>query len=528
MVSLDSYSTPIDWQEEADVVVVGFGGAGAVTAITAKDAGAEVIILEKQSPQKHTPNTLMSGGGLHAANNIREAAKYFKAVAFGIGLPDGCGDPPHIYPQYPEQFVDELAQSWAEGVIGTGKFLKSLGNISIKETIPSLGFPSFPGVQSYGKVSVEGGGIALFRFLAKAVEKRGIKVFWEHPGKRLIFNERREVIGVIAEQGSKIKNVKARKAVVLATGGFACDEKLKRAFLPGWGWTFIGNPGNTGDGLRMAMEAGVALTHMFHCSARVTAGGIIADEIGTGFNCRIGEPGRILVDNYGKRYSNELLTSRDPDRYHFYKQVIVYDTSRLEYPRIPSWLIFDEEVRQKGPVVLTFYGAHAVGIYRWSQDNRAEIERGWILKGDCIEELAEKIAAQRDNNGRMKAEILTGTISRYNKFCKDGIDLDFGRPEESLGPIATPPYYAIGEYPGGPNTEGGLIKNARSQVIDIFGRPVSRLYAAGEIASAWSFLYQAGGNLTECIICGRAAGINATLEKPWVQDKNDGFKTQTT
>lgn len=505
----------VDWHEEADVVVVGFGGAGAVTAITAKDAGAEVIILEKQSPQKHTPNTMMSGGGLHVANNIQEAAKYFKAVAFGIGLPDDCGDPPHVYPQYPEQFVDELTQSWAEGVTETGKFLKSLGKVSIKETIPSPAFPSFPGAQSYGRISVEGEGIALFRLLAKAVEERGIKVLWEHPGKTLVFNARREVIGVTSQRGNKITNVKARKAVVLATGGFACDEELKRAFLPGWGWTFIGNPGNTGDGLRMAMEAGAALTHMFHCAARVTAGGIIADEIGTGFNCRVGEPGRILVDNYGKRYSNELLASRDPDRYHFYQQVIVYDTSRFEYPRIPSWFIFDEPVRQKGPVVLTFYGAHAVGIYRWSQDNSAEIERGWILKGNSIEELAKKIAAHRDNRGRMKAATLTKTISRFNKFCRDGIDLDFGRPKEFLGPLVTPPYYAIAEYPGGPNTEGGLVKNAKSQVIDILGKPVSRLYAVGEVASAWNFLYQAGGNLAECIICGRAAGKNAALEKPW-------------
>lgn len=84
-----------------------------------------------------------------------------------------------------------------------------------------------------------------------------------------------------------------------------------------------------------------------------------------------------------------------------------------------------------------------------------------------------------------------------------------------LGLLATPPYYAIAEYPGGPNTEGGLVKNARSQVVDVFGKPIPRLYAAGEIASAWSFLYQAGDNLAECVICGRAAGKNAAMERPW-------------
>lgn len=78
---LRTYTQVVDWQEEADVVVVGFGGAGAVAAISAKDAGADVIILEKQSALKHTPSTMMSGGGLHVANEIKDAAKYYKAIA---------------------------------------------------------------------------------------------------------------------------------------------------------------------------------------------------------------------------------------------------------------------------------------------------------------------------------------------------------------------------------------------------------------------------------------------------------------
>jgi 3-oxosteroid 1-dehydrogenase len=507
--------SPVKWEVETDVLVVGFGGAGAVAAVTARDAGADVLIMEKQSQSKHTPNTKMSAGGFHIANDSREAGKYYRAVAFGIGLPRGLGDPPHVYPQYPPQYVDEIVQDWSEGIVETASYLRSLGNINLKETIPSPAFTDLPGAQSYGTVSVEGGGNGLFEHLARAVEKRGIKVLWERPGKRLIFNEMREVIGVRTVANCREINIKARKAVILATGGFACDEELKKAFLPGWGWTFIGNPGNTGDGLRMAMEAGASLSQMYHSAARVTAGGKIARDIGTGFTCRTGEPGRILVDNYGRRYCNEIVTSRDPDRYSFYKQVIIFDTSRQEYPRIPSWLIFDENVRKRGPIILTFYGAHSVGIYKWSQDNSAEIERGWIIKGQSIAELAEKIAADRDSNGRMKAETLFNSVDRFNKFCREGADLDFGRPKESMGELSRPPYYAIPEYPGGPNTEGGLTKNGRSQVISIFGDPIPRLYAAGEIASAWNFLYQAGGNLAECIICGRAAGKNAAAEDPW-------------
>jgi succinate dehydrogenase/fumarate reductase flavoprotein subunit len=399
--------------------------------------------------------------------------------------------------------------------VKTGDFLRSLGDVRLQYNIPNPAFPKFPGSQDYGTLSVEGRGIALFDHLRQAVNDRGIKVLWERPARKLIVNSQGEVVGVVAQHDEKYITVKARKAVVLSTGGFACDEELKKAFLPGWGWAFIGNPGNTGDGLRMAMGVGAALGHMYQAAARVTAGGVIVDEIGTGFNCRIGEPGRILVDNYGKRYTNELLSARDPERYYFYKQVVKYDTSKLEYTRIPSWLIFDEQVRQKGPIVLTFYGAHAVGIYKWSDDNSAEIERGWIIKGDTVEELARKIAKQSDNKDRMDAATLANTIARFNEFCSTGEDSDFQRSRESLGALKTPPYYAIAEYPGGPNTEGGPIKNAKCQVIDVFGKPIPRLYAAGEVASAWSFLYQAGGNIAECIIDGHAAGQNAAQETPW-------------
>ncbi|MFH1651713.1 MAG: FAD-dependent oxidoreductase [Chloroflexota bacterium] len=503
------------WGDEADVVVVGFGGAGAVTAIKAHDAGAEVLILEKQSPERHTPSTMMCAGGSQVADDPAAAAAYFQAVAFGIGLPEGYGDPPHVYPTYPGEYAAEITRAWSEGITGTGEFLKSLGEVEIQQKIPSVSFPGFPGVEHCGTLEVVGGGVALYALLEKAVKERGIRVFWETPGERLITDSRGQVTGVAAQQGGRTVRIKARRAVVLTTGGFQCDEELKAAFLPGWGWSFMGNPGNTGDGLRMAMGVGAALGHMHHCAARLIAGGDIVKDIGTGFMCPIDSPGRLLVDNYGKRYCNEYLMAQDPVRYHFYKKVVIYDTEKFEFPRIPSWFIFDEQVRQKGPVVYTFYGAHNVGIHRWSGDNRAEMERGWILQGATIEELAQRIAEHRDNKARMSAETLAATIARFNGFTDGGKDEDYDRPAKSLGALRTPPYYAIAEYPGGPNTEGGPIKNARSQVISIFGQPIPRLYAAGEIASAWSFLYQVGGNIAECIISGQAAGKNAAAESPW-------------
>ena len=165
--------------------------------------------------------------------------------------------------------------------------------------------------------------------------------------------------------------------------------------------------------------------------------------------------------------------------------------------------------------IIPFYGAHATGLYKWSKSNRTEIEKGWILQGDTIEELALKIARQLENHERMDAANLRETITKWNKYCEVGEDADFERAITTLGPIDTPPYYATVMYPGGPNTEGGPIRNAKSQIISILGNPIRRLYGAGEMGSVFSVTYEAGGNIAECIIFGRIAGKNAAAETPW-------------
>jgi succinate dehydrogenase/fumarate reductase flavoprotein subunit len=84
-----------------------------------------------------------------------------------------------------------------------------------------------------------------------------------------------------------------------------------------------------------------------------------------------------------------------------------------------------------------------------------------------------------------------------------------------MGPIDKPPFYALPLYAGGPNTKGGIAANAKREVLNWEGKPIPRLFTAGEISSALKFVYQGGGNLTECIVFGRIAGRNAAALKPW-------------
>ena len=152
--------------------------------------------------------------------------------------------------------------------------------------------------------------------------------------------------------------------------------------------------------------------------------------------------------------------------------------------------------------------------YIWSSDNQKEIDRGWIMRANNIEELAKTIHADLDNGGMMSPASLKTTIKRYNKHCRSGEDLDFKKQKKWLRPIEDGPFYSVKLWPGGPNTQGGPKRNASGQILRVDGRPIPRLYSAGELGSFWGMLYQAGGNIADCIAFGRIAGANAAAEKP--------------
>jgi len=134
-----------------------------------------------------------------------------------------------------------------------------------------------------------------------------------------------------------------------------------------------------------------------------------------------------------------------------------------------------------------------------------EIEKGWILKGKMATELASKIS--------VNPQILEETISRYNQYCRAGKDKDFDRPKEDLRPLELP-LYAIQLWPALINTQGGPRRDKESRVLDPEGKPIPRLYAAGELGSIWGYLYQGACNIGEALVFGRIAGRNAAAEKP--------------
>jgi succinate dehydrogenase/fumarate reductase flavoprotein subunit len=278
---------------------------------------------------------------------------------------------------------------------------------------------------------------------------------------------------------------------------------------------FAGGTGNTGDGIRMAQEAGADLWHMNCVSARLCAKfpdfpmAFFIDFSGGGWSQRSmveerekAAAGFVFVDKYGRRYMSE-----DMKPHAAAYELGWFDSHRLEYPRVPSYHIFDRRRIENGPLGQLSSGPSGPHqLYRWSRDNGDELAKGWIIRGETVAELARHV--------EMPPENLESTVGRWNQYCQRGVDPDFGRDPLELVPLDSPPFFAIKLLPGGSNTQGGPRRNSRAQVVTPFGEPIPGLYAAGECGSVFGMLYPAGGgNLAECIAFGRIAAENAIKER---------------
>lgn len=525
---------PKKWDLEADVVVLGFGGAGATTAIVAAQNGASVVVLEKNPEDAHISNTRMSGGIFHCPfkdGDPKALKAYAKAMFSGENIPwKEEGEIP--------EYSDGLAQLWADLSPSNLEFMQSLDPEFIGGSQPGFdkaSFPDFPGakdsrynayratytkrMKNFNQVSYKqpkaetSSGEAFWLCLAEGVKKQGdkIRVVWEAPANELLKNAKGEIVGAVAQHKGKKLFVRARKAVVLCTGGYEYSPAMRSAFLEGPGkngWAFYGTTSNTGDGIAMGMAVGAGLQKVGKSAARVivptqvTFNGLRLGSI----TPSVGSPNSFVVDNFGKRYEAETKVTDNPSRYFFYKAAVQFDITSLSYPRTPSWMIFDETLRASKPLVGLGISVVSYGLVDWDKDNLKAIESGLILKADTIEELAEKIRNHPENKSRMVPENLVETVKRFNQFCDDKKDADFGRRAATLGKVEKGPFYAMPLVAGGPNTKGGLLANADRQVLTWEGEPIPHLYCVGEIASALKFVYQGGGNLTECLVYGRHCG----------------------
>lgn len=500
----DNVASDENWDKEVDICIVGYGLAGAAAAVEAHDIDkdAEILILEKMPVEAAGGNSIASGQTfiLPQKEDIETFKDYMRA----------CNEPNPIPEDYLNWWCEEMANQigwiaktmeevdYEVGYVGGGPL--TWGNLVVE--FADLPGSDFKGTSAHIREkdgpSFENGGI--WRGFAKVVENRKLEVLYSTPATELVQDpETKEVLGVICETetGEKMK-IKANKGVIMACGGFENDLEMQRNFHGMDEVYTAGTPGNTGDGIKMLQLAGAKLWHM---NNQTQSGGfwlgVKTPEFESTFiRQMVFKTGSWLeIDANGERFYDEAK--------HYHGQHMKYKEHGryVDLPHhraLPVDLIFDETTRL-GDTIITPWLSWPITTegYQWSADNQKEIDAGWIIKADTIEELAEK--TNRD------PEKLKATIDRYNSMVEKGEDTDFGRAPENMTKIETAPFYAVELTPTLVGTTGGAKRDINSRVLDWNDEPIPNLYSAGELGSYVSNLYQNGVFLSEAILSGRAA-----------------------
>lgn len=484
------------WDMEADIVILGMGCAGCGAAIEAAEEDADVLILEKMTQELAGGNSTIFGGNITPLT-----AEGLMASSMGT-------------------MPKEKADAWAPYHAETLKFMKDLG-------VP------------YNGTNVEGGAVEFYRIFIEAVKDyKNVRVEYEVAAKSLIQDSKtKEVHGVIAVKGGQELRVKAKKAVIVATGGFEANQTmLQSLYLPSVPLPTVGSPANIGEGIEMCAQIGAKIDDVAQCleyyefafrkasdewGSAITSRWWTISDLVTGEDSSPIHDSKIYVNYKGKRFINEkryLCHSKSQLSFTDF-QGDLWDTVK-DYLNLPAFWVCDDTCIKSGPignqpedVVSTW--ASVFGLNKWSDDNSAEIEKGWIVKADTIEELASKMAYTTyatGESGTVDPETLKQTIATYNEYCANGEDPEFGKPARSLKPIMTSPFYAVEICPTSLYTVGGLLTDGQSRVLDWNDKPIPRLYAAGNIAQGVK-LFVIG--IAGCVGNGRIAGLDAATLDSW-------------
>ncbi|MEZ5854241.1 MAG: FAD-binding protein [Hyphomicrobiaceae bacterium] len=487
-------SMPENWDVEADVVVAGFGGAGVAAAVTAHDLGAKVVLLEKAPEGQHGGNTRVAGQGYLNTSTAEKAIAYLTAL---------CG---------PYKVPETMIAVWADEMCRNNDWLASIGGDPQEHQHQPVGieFPDLPGsdcVHKFHDGPKYGYSLTWKRF-ESFVHERPIDVMYETPAKELIQHDStKEILGVRAVRNGKPLHVKARRGVILTCGGFENNQEMIRNYLPGVPYCYTsGSPYNEGDGVTMGLSVGADLWHMNNYAGPSMA--LKVPEVPTSFSMQ--------AFHYSKELPGGAIVV-GPDARRFADEK--YKTRHGKVPKngvwlplstpCPMYMICDHAHFSSGPLYdkTPSHGwTQIIEKYEWSEDNSAELAKGWIKQADTTAELAKIIG--------LDPAALQATVGRWNAAADAGRDDEFGRTL-MLTPLARGPFYAIEMSPSMLNTQGGPRRNEKAEIVRPNGTPIPRLYSAGELGSIYSYLYQGTGNIGECLGFGRIAGRNAAGLKPW-------------
>ena len=464
----------VDWNEIVDVVVVGSGFAGLAAAIEASETGASVVVLEKMKAVGG--NSIISDGGIAAAGTELQA-KY------------GFEDSPEL--MYQDMMKAGLGLNYPE----LASMVAERSNEAFQWSIDHLGVEYMDRVDHFGGHSIHRcytpagrtGATIIKRQVEKLREldvdiRKGVflKTFVLDPENRVCGVEVKEDFNHKNPEAGVDRVLTARKAVVLATGGFGNDLAFRMAQDPRLTAEVdsTNKPFATAEALKEALKLGAAPVHLSHIQLGPWTspdekgfgdGPVFADYIAFLY-------GLIVDPKTGKRFVNEL-----GDR-----KVVSDAILSIGHPCIG--IADDAALQSQG----------------W--DISRGLDKGVVRKFGDLQKLAAAYEIPQDE--------LAATVNRFNRYVTTRHDEEFEKPIlPDAVPLSQTPYYAIRLWPKVHFTMGGVQINIRAQVINLDQEPVKGLYAAGEVTGGIHGACRLGScAITECLVFGRIAGSNAASE----------------
>ena len=545
------------WDESVDLVVVGSGGGALCAAMAARAQGASVVVLEKTD--KLGGSTAMSGGVLWVPNSplmmregvpdSPEAARRYLDAAVGDA---DCG--PGSTPQRRTAFL-EIAPKVVEFLEGKGvPFIRAEGWSDYQDELPggsqrgrSIGTPLIDSAKlgrwwpllRMGPIPAPLT-VAETRFIGEATRtmrgrmmlaRMAWRMLWMRRTKRrllglgaslqghmLLAAERLQVplrtnagVSSLVQEGDRVagvvvtidgveRRIRARSGVLIASGGFARNEKMRREFGPqpsSTKWTNA-NPGETGEMILAARDVGADLAMLDEAwwipSSLLPSGGVGMHSTD------IAKPYCILVDSAGQRFTNEAGSYVENGHR-------IYERNKTT-ATIPCWLILESRHRNR----------YNLGFQPPVVTPDAWLKSGYLKKADTLEDLARQCG--------IDAAGLKRTVERFNGFAEKGVDADFRRgaraydrsagdptvkPNPNLGAIEKPPFYAVAIYPGDVGTQGGIVTDELARALRPDGSVIPGLYATGNCtASVMGRTYPgAGASIAASFVFGYIAALHA-------------------
>ncbi|WP_426404848.1 FAD-dependent oxidoreductase [Streptomyces sp. R-07] len=519
------------WDHTYDVVVVGSGAAGMAAAITARLRGLTALVVEKTDV--YGGSTALSGGAIWVPDNFHldaaglgdtpEKARAYLDATVGDRVTAERKDAYVAHgPRMVREFHDRTAVRFVYTPGYSDYYPERLGGYpqgrsvepqvfdfrklgpEQRATMRRAGLPTYgltitskdfrqlnmvgrtwAGRRTAVKVGAQAVkarlsgqellslGEALIARMRHSLDSLGAELWLSAPLTGLVEEDGR-VTGVRVTRDGREFTVRANGGVVLASGGFSHDQRLREKHLPAptsTAWSSASD-GQTGDALEPAVALGAAtdlMDRVWGAPSVVPPEGkpffLVADR---------GIPGMVIVNQAGERYANEAAP------YHEFVDAM-YANDRPGATTVPSWLILDATAK-----------AHYIfmGLFPGQAFPKPWLESGFVKKAATVEELAARTG--------VAPERLRVTVDRFNGFARAGRDEDFHRgdsvydryygdptlPNPNLAPLEKGPYYAIPVHPGDIGTKGGLVTDATARVLREDGSAIDGLYASGNVSSA--------------------------------------------